>query len=111
MKYDHLNRLINDDDDELCAIDVPIFVHRKGTSAAVPGYTGQFQVKGDDLSLVRKTLQRHVDALTNSDAAHFIELNHKKAAGSAVKVLVRVPKIIFVEVQREQSEAQSAAVA
>ncbi len=111
MKYAHLNRLINEDDDELCAVDVEIHVHRKGASAAVPGFTGQFQVKGDDLSVVKRTLQRHVDCLTNAEAADFIETNHKKAGGSAVKVLVRVPKIILVEVQREQAEAGSQATA
>lgn len=104
MKYEYLNRLINEEDEELRAVEVEIFISRKGSSASVPGYAGQFQVPGKDLSPLRKMLQRYVDSMTNAEAADFIETNHKKSQRSEVKVIVRVPKIILVEVQREQAK-------
>lgn len=107
MKYAHLDSLpsVDDDDDELTPCEVLIYIQTRDVAgfseASIAGYPGMFLLNRPDAMLnLGKLMQRHVDSLSNSATALFLEQNHLTQTKAQFQVRVRVPKIIITEVQR-----------
>lgn len=113
MTYTHLDSLIEDDEDVLSAADATLYVDLRQTGstyeATVAGYHDVFRLSSTgDVHLLRRMLQTIVDRLSNSRVASLLDFNHKKAKESAVKVIVRIPRVILLEVQRGQVSRETA---
>lgn len=106
MKYAHLDRLRDDDEDLLRATSITIHVRvwrgGGGYEASVPGYSGIIGFKSvDDVEPLRRTLQRHLDNLTNSAAAEFLETATRlmmNPLAEKVSITLRAPGAVVSEV-------------
>lgn len=107
MKYAHLDRLRDDEEELLRATSVTIHVRvwpgGGGYEASVPGYSGLIGFRTlEDLEPLRRTLQRHLDGLTNSAAALFLhETCRIPEKGARVGVLLRAPSIVVLEALKD----------
>lgn len=111
MKYAHLDRLRDDDDEDLLransvSVHVRVWTGGGGYEASLPGFPGIIVFRTlEDTEPLRRTLQRHLDGLANSAAATFLEgvVRKDPRKSDYVMITLRAPGVIVSEVLKNGS--------
>ncbi len=95
MAYVHLDNLDEDDQEAHAPAKAPVLLTIHQTMVRVPGLDGTLCVRAvDELHGLQRYLQRHFDAMLNSEAAECLEAN-SKAAGATHTLHVMVPNAVY----------------